>query len=144
MPTQNHIHLYTSTESGGENAPLVKWKVTDRLEMPRVTMTAEESLTGRTLRYLLQDQAGTIRYTDYKYTLRVDNYAGYTTDERKAFIDSWLGNILYLVDNVHPDDGQDHAASVKKVLFYTRTPWEVFDQGLTRYYTTIELVHWRD
>lgn len=116
MPLQNHIHLDT-TQSGGapENAPLKKWSVVRRTLIPIVIMSAERGLTGKLNVDVLQTATGIVDLCDYEYTLRLREQGIYTASDFADQIRTMLGRTVYLVDNIHPADGEDHSASVKRM-----------------------------
>lgn len=116
MPLQDHIHLDTIQSSGApENAPAKKWHVLRRTAIPNIIMSAERSLVGKLYLDVLQNENGVVDLMDYEYILRLRSEGIYSAADFADQIRRMYGRTVYLVDNLHPDDGENHAASIKRM-----------------------------
>lgn len=110
MPVQDHIHIGTTLE-GAENAPSNKYRARARTPFWRIETQIDRGLTGKLFFDGIRDGNGDIiRFDEYDYNLLV------SLDEIEV-LKSMLGREVYLVDHVHPDDGEDHSAYVRSVVF---------------------------
>lgn len=140
VATQKHLHLALTLGAAPENAPAYKWVVQDRLEIPRGTATLRESLTGVLRAHVLLSSGVPLIKKDYSYTIILTADFGYTLQQRKDQLFGMLNRRVYLVDCIHPGDGEDHTSSVKTMFLKDISPLKVFDRVLARHYVDIELV----
>lgn len=116
MPLQSHIHLDTSLGGSPENAPVLKWGVTDRLDIPEVIISFERGLTGKLHSHVLTDSSGPVQFNNYRYTVRVIAEGTYTLEQRMAFLKAFHGKQVYLVDLFHANDGADHTNDIRTMI----------------------------
>lgn len=139
---QNHIHLSDVLGTTPENAPTYKWVVNDRNRIPVVPLSLKRSKTFKLFPNVLRDGITTdpINLTNFRYRIRIQ---GSDADNTQTLIDtlqSWLGETLYLVDVVHPNDGEDHTTAIRPmILSAIPDGFKTDDWGLYRYFVTIEL-----
>lgn len=140
MATQDHIHLATTLQEDGELAPVYKWTASDRLEIPRFTVSLMYDLEGVLHPHVLLDgSANPILYEDFQYTLKVVAEDTYTLTERRTQIKAMQGRTVYLVDHDHCDDNADHTSYIKTMFCEEVGPFKVFNQQLDRFYVDIKL-----
>ena len=138
MPTQDHIHLSTSQADVTNEAPITIWKITDRIETPQVFISVKRTITSRLKVYTAHDNGEPIQLTDYRYSIKVVAENGYTLEDRMAQLKNMNGRIVYLVDIIHPNDGVDHSAHVRRMLLQVGE-FPPFSVALDRFYVDIEL-----
>lgn len=142
MATQDHIHLSTSLGSAPENAPDIKWKVQQngRQPIPNIIANHRRTLKSRLKLHRARDGSGNIiRLNDFKYILRVSDYWDMTKQERMDAILAMQGATVYLVDNIHADDGEDHTDDLKPMYFSILSDVTPLDPMLQVEYVTVEL-----
>lgn len=143
MATQNHIHLSTTLSGAPENAPDITWKVREdgRQIIPNIVETHRRSLRGKLNKHRLRNSSGDIlRFTDFKYIIRLSDYGGLTKEERWDALVAMQGEQVYLVDNIHANDGEDHTSDVRTMYLYIVSDIVQLDPLLNVEYATIELV----
>lgn len=77
-----------------------------RTNIKTVIASFDRALTGKAHLSTLSNVSGPIIFSDYAYTLKL-------TEAELDAITDLLGLQVYLVDNLHPDDGEDHTAYVR-------------------------------
>jgi len=117
MTVQNHIHLSTTLQVSGEKAPDQSWKVHDRVLQPLVFVSVRYSKRGNLLPNVLQSGGSPLLKTNFQYEIRARDDGTYTAEQNAATLMAMIGKTVYLVDNVHCDDGQDHTAFVRTMFF---------------------------
>ena len=141
--TQNHIHLSKTIGAAPENAPDMQWKVRQDgwLPTPNIVASYRRTLSGALKKHRLKDNLNNvIRFMDYKYIIRVDQYWGMTRQERLDALLAMQGEIVYFIDNDHTSvDGADHTAEVKMMYFSAIADVKNLDPLLQTLYLTIEL-----
>ena len=109
MTTQSHIHLDLPENLGGapEGAPLATYGVTERLQIPEFRGSVQRSLTGRPFFGAVAGSDGKPRiFRHFRYTLLVSS-------EQEDLLGDLLGSAVLLVDNRHPNDGEDHSGAIR-------------------------------
>lgn len=109
MPTQDHLHLDLPENLGGapEGAPLATYGVTERLPIPEFKGSVQRSLTGRPFFGAVAGSDGKPRiFRHFRYTLLVSS-------EQEDILGDLLGSAVKLVDNRHPNDGEDHSGYIR-------------------------------
>ena len=141
MTVQNHIHLSDTLGGSPENSPDIKWKVmADGWKpAPRVIASVENSLTGKLLISSITSGGEPVQLSDYEYTIRVDEYWGMTLAERQTALLGLLGKRVYLVDNQHVDDDEDHTDYVKQMYFESIRDIKPINTLLSTLFITVQL-----
>jgi len=138
---QNHIHL--STELGGspENAPTLKWRVTERAEISITYVEVGETLGGYTFADdLLDDVGNSLLKTDFRFRIKVKADGSSSTYDLKAALKAMHGKAVYFVDNEHPNDSENHAAYVRPMRLIAMSEFTSEEDKLLRfYYVDIQL-----
>lgn len=143
MPVQDHIHLFDSLDASPEFAPSVQWKVGNRAFTPTVIATAERTLSGNLRVHVLRVASVPKRFKNYQYTLRIYDYGGYTAEERISVLEELQGTKVFLVDNLHCNDGEDHTDYVLPMYFERLGPIQNnLTNDLSRYDVEINLMDW--
>lgn len=137
--TQNHIHLSTTLGGYPEFAPDITWKVIDRLEVPTVFVSLKRTLTGRLRAHRLRVNGEVVQLSSMNYTVVVQPAGEQGTEERLNDLKAMQGHPVYLVDNVHCDDGLDHTPYIRPMFLARVAEPVMFDKMLFRYHVDIEL-----
>lgn len=139
LVSQNHIHLSTVVSEDGEKAPDLKWRVRfpSRAEVPHYFMTADYAISGVLQpQVLLHPSTGNpVKRTDFNYQLKIRG----DISTQKAYLEAMVGKRVYLVDHVHPADGQDHEDYVREMFFAYLGPWPPDHAAMEFFYVDIEL-----
>lgn len=139
---RDHIHLDDVVATLGDLAPPTTWKVMDRSEMPVRFMTIKNGLTGRPRLHVLRDDEGdNVALTNFKYRIKVMATDTETVTERKAKLQSLMGKQVYLVDNEHCDEGENHSSYVRTMICADVGAFtSEQDTALRFYFVDVELV----
>lgn len=137
---QNHIHLDTVISSAPENAPVLTWRVTKRTPQPVVFLNVDYTKQGYLRPTLLKSGATPVRLTNFKYTLKVKGTDADDTDDLRDALTDMLGQTVYLVDNRHCDDGEDHDTYVRTMLLTEVGEFKVDHVMLDFYYVDVTLL----
>lgn len=116
MPLQNHIHLSTTLGSAPENAPDLKWVITDRTAIPTVFINLKRTATGKLKKHYLTNVGGIIQLRRYEYSIKVQADFSYTLEQRVAQLEALQGKNAYLCDSFHANDGASHTSTIKNVV----------------------------
>ena len=112
-----HIHLATTLGPAPENAPVYRWPIVDRDEVPVVILAFERSLTGAALVSVLLDDNGNPRdLTNFRYRIKVDDRDGMTYIERRDALKKLYGRRVLLVDSLHCVDEEDHTPFTRPMV----------------------------
>lgn len=141
MPLQNHIHLAVlPLGSAPELAPTLKWKVTDRLEIPKPLATARYTLTGKLKRHAVVSGGNLVQKVDFKYTIKVQADYTYTLDQRRDQLKAMNGALVKLCDVFHANDGADHTSDVKTMFCARVGEFAPIGPGLQYFLVQVELL----
>ena len=133
MAAQNHIHLSDTLGGAPENAPDAEYSVTKRRPMYKGIVKFDRTLTGRLRVHALVDDTGDpIVFNSFQLQLLV-------SDTELETLRELIGETVYFVDNVHPDDGEDHTNYVRRVLLAQMGDIENYDPMLQHYRISIYL-----
>lgn len=116
MPLQGHIHLAKTLGAAPELAPIYKWVITDRLDMPQVFASMTRSLNGKLYFYPLTNVSGVVQLTNYNYTIKVQADFTFTLEQRIAQLKSLNGHVVWLCDSFHANNGVSHTVDTKKMV----------------------------
>ena len=136
--TQNHIHLRRTSDRpwGSEGAPSYKYSVIAQggyTRRPRPFIALDRALDGTPHVHRLVNTDDTpVVINDMGHTLLV------TSEELTTLMES-LGYVVDYVDNVHPDDGEDHSDYVHLKLFTAIKSLTPFDPMLGWYAVQLQL-----
>ena len=119
---QDHIHLASTLEIGGELAPIYKWTASSREQAVIFSANVRRSLTGKPYAHVIKKAGVPVLQHDFIYTIRLEGDAdlgvpGSNTvwDYQDRLVDM-AGRHLYLVDHRHCIDGLNHTAYIRPVL----------------------------
>lgn len=141
MPdVQDHLHLSPELETSGEFAPSYKWTASDREEAVVFTARVRRSLTGRPFAHVVRRGGVVVVHYDFSYVVKIEGDGALTTRQYADRLKSMAGRHLYLVDHVHPDDGEDHSAYVKPVLLAEIGRFKADHTMLSYFYVPIYLI----
>lgn len=115
MTVQNHIHLAATRSSSPEFSPVYTWKVRDRQIPIEFYVDVVSSLVGNRYDHAIEVDGDPVVYQDYYYEVKIMGDTVFTTEEYMEIFLSLAGRRLYLVDNIHPNDGSDHTDFVQQV-----------------------------
>jgi hypothetical protein len=111
MTLQDHIHLDTTLQETGEKAPPAQYTVEDWSPQDEVVLSFDRAWDGTPYWGVVEDGEGNpLNFVNMRYTLRVTLSEYYTLRDI-------LGYKVYLVDNDHVANGEDHTAYVRTMLF---------------------------
>jgi hypothetical protein len=118
------------------------WKVKSDgwLPTPTVIQAHRRTITGRLAKHRLRRDGQVVKLMDYKYIVRVSDYWGMTKLERWDALLDMLGQPVYLVDNLHCDEGIDHTPYVRQMYLSDISDIRNINVQLDPLYLTIELV----
>lgn len=137
---QNHIHLSDTLGSSPENSPTYTWTVNDRIRIPVIPLSLKRSKTFKLFPNVLRDNSSAIiNLTNFRYRIKIQGSDAVDTQTLIDLLQGWVGEIIYLVDVVHPTDGEDHTDYIKPVILTLPDGFKTDDWGLLRYFVTIEL-----
>jgi hypothetical protein len=140
-PLQDHIHLALTLGGTPENAPALKWSVTDRQEIPSTIFAFDRGLGGTPLISVLADDSNVIKqYLSYSYIIVIKDYPDYTMQFRRQLLEQMDGKLVYLCDNHHAANGTDHTPDVRTMFVTKLGPLPAFNPDLFRFYCPIELM----
>lgn len=142
FPLQDHIHLALTLGAGPENAPVLKWGITDRAEIPEVLASFERAITGKPLISFLPDGIGNPKqFLSYRYLVVVKDPGGDDSVMQglMAQLQSMQSRLVYLCDSYHPNGGVDHTSAVRQMYLAKVSEFPVFNPSLLRYYVTVDL-----
>lgn len=114
---QNHIHMDTALGAAPENSPVMRWKATNRIEIPEVIGSVKRTVTGKLVWHVSGDENGVHHATTMRYSIKLVDDGFYSLEEQKTMLLNMHGQFVYLVDHWHASDGEDHTAYVKPFLF---------------------------
>ncbi len=120
----------------------MKWKVKADgwLPIPTVIQDNRRTLTGKLVKNRLRDSLGNVvKLMDYKYIVRVSDYWDMTKEQRLDALLAMHGYEVYLVDNLHPNDGSDHTAYVRPMYMSVISDIKNINVQLDPLYISIEL-----
>jgi len=110
MGIQNHCHVGLSIGGAPENAPPYKYKVLEEAPEDKLHIEFNRAIDGTPHWGVMGDASGVpYRFNDHGLIIRC------TYEEYKT-LRTMVGRKVYFVENDHPDDGSDHAASVRLML----------------------------
>lgn len=139
MPIQNHIHLSMTVDDDGEQAPDMKWAITEYSQVPEVVMSLKRGLQGGLQKHVMRGPGGILQFTNLRYMIRVGGYAE-STETRMGWLNAMIGQTVYLCDSFHSDDGEDHTADIRQMFMAQLGPYDKFIQDLSRFYVPVELI----
>jgi hypothetical protein len=134
---QKHIHIGLNLLPDGEQAPQYKFATTDRQELRQVMMTIKRAITGKLRVHTLQRDGVPIVFKNYQYILKIDDQPGWSLAEQKDTLFSFLGQVVYMVDQVHTPDNTDHRAYVRRMAVSDIGEIKMFETMLRRHYIEI-------
>lgn len=105
---QDHIHMDFNVSADAELAPILRWRTSDRIEVPQVIGTTKRTVEGKLKWHVSGDENGVHRFTIMRYSLKLIDEPLYTKEEMKEFLLQMHGQFVWLVDHFHCADGQDH------------------------------------
>lgn len=136
---QNHIHLDTSIGGAPENAPTQTWSVFERAVIPVKVSGYVRGITGQLRNNVLMSSGEIVQLRDYGYVVKVQAEGVYTAQEMLETLLSMDGKTVYLVDNYHPDDGEDHTSDVRTMRMTTTGVPEAINAAQQYYTVQVEL-----
>lgn len=136
---QDHIHLSTTLDGAPENSPSIKWKVRDWAPIPVVIADTRRTLTGILKKHRLTRNGSVVHLVDYNYIVKVDDYWGVDFWTRYKTLIDMHGEQVYLVDNQHIADGEDHTPYVRTMYLNVVSKPEYLSTAIKPLYFTIEL-----
>jgi hypothetical protein len=136
---RSHIHLSDALGDAPENAPDYTWAVHDRRPIPTVFINPRRGKTGKLFPNRLLESTLPVKVMNWKYQIRVQGDDAMETETLLQLLIGWQGKLVYLVDNVHCADGEDHTPHVQNMLFANMDAPKVDDWGLFRYYVDVTL-----
>ena len=140
MPTQNHIHLSLTIGGAPENAPDTKWKTLERIPIPTLLGSVERTMSGHFRHFETRDEGGNpVRPVDMYYKVIVRDEYSDDVETRLDKLIAMLGEVVYLVDHKHADDGEDHTANIKTMHLTEIGEIVPVSVGLFRYEVEITL-----
>lgn len=135
MALQNHIHLGLTLTGSPELAPLYKWSVVypDYMEMPRVIVGLKTSLDGHLQAHRLVSGGSTIKYLDYRMTIKVAATDTETLAQRLSFIRAMNGEMVKFCPLDHAADGAAHTSDIKNVFLQIISSGKPYTPSIVRY-----------
>lgn len=141
MNYQNHIHMALTL--GGlevQYAPVYQWKATQRIEVPNIALQANRSLTGKLRLHTLTSGGNVVKFTGYKYQLKLNaNEFGTTIDEKVDILKDMHGKTVYFIDHLHCNDNEDHTPYVVQMGLVKLGEFQPFTQAMLRFLVEVEL-----
>jgi len=116
MAIQDHIHLSSTVGGAPEFSPDMKWKVRvdGWMPTPEIISNHRRTLGGKLKKYVLSDVGGDpIQFMNFRYVVKVDDYDGFTLEQRYDALLAMQGKSVMLVDVRHVDDDQNHSGHVR-------------------------------
>lgn len=113
---QNHLHLARTLNGNPEYAPEYQWSATQREDVSEGTVTLVYSINGQFTPYVLSDANGPVLFQNWRYQVKVEETPTETLAQRIEALKDMNGRVVFLVDFVHPDDGEDHTDYVQRVF----------------------------
>lgn len=143
MALQDHIHLSDTLDVGGEKAPNIKWSVVYpyRIPLPVVYMNVRVTQTGKVRLNTIKNGSDPILRMDYKYRLMVKDRDGHTSHELLDILYGFKGKRVYVCDNYHVDDGDDHTDDINTYILKDVSYVETSNPLLTWSTVEVELIH---
>lgn len=141
MDAESHIHLSTTLQVSGELAPDMKWKIRldGWLPVPNIIGSQERTLDGVLVKHRLRRLGEVVRLLDFKYIVKVDNYDGFTAQQRFDAILAMQGEEVYLVDVLHCNDGLVHTSYVRRMYMPAIADINIINPAMNPLYITIDL-----
>lgn len=139
MPLQAHIHLAKTLGAAPELAPIYKWVVTDRLDIPVTFSTMTRSLTGKLNFYPLTAATGIVKLNNWNYTIKVQADFDFTIEQRVAQLKSLNLELLWFCDVLHANNNAAHTPDLKRVVLKNLGPFAPQGSGLPFYLVDVEL-----
>lgn len=136
---QTHIHLSTAIGSAPENAPTLEWTVRDREEVLVFRAEISESLTGNVYAHVIKHLGEPVVRSDFNYEIKIIGDNSHNTFYYVNLLKTLAGKEVYLVDNYHPDDGEDHSAYVTSAFVLQLGPFPANHMALAFFYVPIQL-----
>lgn len=93
---QNHIHLSKTVQQSGEKAPDMRWKTFERLPVPVVIASIDRTLTGRLKNHVLRNSGDIVKFTDFRYTIKVEETPQHSTEENLDLLLNMNGELVYI------------------------------------------------
>ena len=140
MSVQNHIHLDTVLGGAPENAPTLKWTITDHAIIPMIALNVEYTRTMQLREQVLKVSGSPLVKIGYSYKIFIFNEDPGTTKTQLETLIGMMGKRVYVCDINHADDGDDHDADVKVYLFGKIDSLSPQDK-LLRYYEVSVTLH---
>ena len=114
--TRDHIHLAETLGGSPEFAPIYKWKIKEREEVPVVFINVQYTLRARLRVHRGLDENGNVvQLTNFLYRVKLIETGNDSVLVLKDRLKGLLGKPLYLCDSYHNADGEDHTPSIKEV-----------------------------
>jgi hypothetical protein len=136
---QDHVHLSTTLTGSPEFAPDMKWTVKDRDENIIFRAEIVDSLTGNIYAHVIQKDGIPVVRSDYQYTIKIIGDNDHNTFYYESLLNSLAGKYVYMVDNYHEDDGEDHTDSIIQAFVSQIGPYPVDHYMLQFFYVPIYL-----
>lgn len=136
MATQPHCHLSSTLTGAPENAPDQTYKAVwpgGRRVLYEVPVVVKHGLTGKLHAHRLMSGTTPVLLKSFELKLKV-------TPAELAVLELELGNIVYFVDFVHGDDGADHTAYVRQLLFQSMSQDDDYTPKQYRYNMIVKLI----
>jgi hypothetical protein len=134
MPTQNHIHLDTTLGGAPENAPPKTYKTNIRTPFIEGDIDVKRTWTGKLFFNTRKTTSGTpILLKNVDYQLLV-------TEAQWNELINMLHREVYLVDHIHPNNGEDHTGSVRSMVFATLKYLRRFDPDLNKHVVAVSFI----
>lgn len=128
-----------SIGGGPENAPDLKWSVTDRLDTPQVFLSLRRSLNGKLRAHRLMNHNGVVQLNNFVYTVKVSADWGRTLEQSIEALKAMNGQDVWLCDVFHANDGDDHTPDVRPMVLSRMGAFPPIGPGLQHFYVDIEL-----
>ena len=128
--TQNHIHLGFTLGGAPENAPAQNYSAVMMSPIPEAIISFERSLNGTPYIHALVNDAGIPKvFENYEIDLLIRSGAESAWDQYED-LEGKIGQGIYFVPHKHPDDDEDHTASIRIMILDQVSPMEKLDQML--------------
>lgn len=137
---QRHIHLSTALGGAPENAPTHKWVATEVLPVPEIIASVSRTLNGTLQKHAVIRDGQVVRLRNMKYKLRLGSDPNFPVNVQIDVLTAMQGADVFLVEHVHPADGEDHTAFVRKMYVESVGALENIDPGLNHYLVEISLI----
>lgn len=138
---QNHIHISKTLLGSPEFSPDQKWAVVfpNYTPQPRTIVGLKWGLTGKLAVHRLQSAGATIKFKDYRITIKIAATDTETLSDRIADIQAMNGETVNFIPIMHADDGTDHTADVKVMFLQILSTGKPYTPMIMRYDYEIQL-----